>query len=111
MYTLSSDESVGMAKEKSVSWPQKLDTCYTKRLPRGGSRRGGGGEQKSHIMRRIQLDDLRSRDRGIKLVYSTRGMLNRYTCIINGLTVPHCRVFFQKYYYDYYYYYCYYDDY
>ena len=33
MYTLSSDESVGMAQEKSVSWPQKLDTCYTKRLP------------------------------------------------------------------------------
>lgn len=58
MYTLSTDESISMAKKKSVSRPEKFDTCYPKRLTSRGSCRGGSSEEKSNTMRRIQLDNL-----------------------------------------------------
>ncbi|KAK3035817.1 hypothetical protein RJ639_034633 [Escallonia herrerae] len=108
--TLRGDEPISMAKNKTISWPEKLDTGNANRIVPvpifytavsggsgdvgdcGGGGVQGGGEKKSNIVTRVHLHHLTSNHRPIEPVYSTTWVLHHQACIIYCLAVPHLSV-------------------
>lgn len=116
MHTLSSDESINLAKNKSICWAEKLNPCQANRISiaivvsdtnAAAAVSGaffvvfvivsicwtqGGGNEKSHIVTRVHSHDLTSTHRPVKLTNLPTWVLNRQCCCINGLAVPHFAV-------------------
>lgn len=96
------DESVNVAKNKGVSWPEEFNTRHAERGVGvgvwgcgvfsgggGGGRVEGGGKEEGDVVAGVELHDLSGGNRGEELIDFTVWVLDSESCIVNCLAISH----------------------